>query len=148
MEDVIFRSIRISNVASNWIGVYLLQCLAALLFLAAFWHFWWMSVCCINALLRLVRLLSFISYFPMCSPMWLLHSSSSCVTRCSEKEKRLMFYFRPGVPTLSSLGANGKHVLRGEMSASSLLWLLKLPMVTYLFNIAWTSLCCQNSITL
>lgn len=34
-EDVIFRSIRISNTASNYIGVYLLQFLAALLFLAA-----------------------------------------------------------------------------------------------------------------
>lgn len=34
-KDVIFRSIRISNMASNYIGVYLLQFLAALLFLAA-----------------------------------------------------------------------------------------------------------------
>lgn len=96
-EDVIFRSIRISNTASNYIGVYLLQFLAALLFLAAlFFLTFLMNEYELYQCTFKISEAAFIHYI-------LLHvqrnvavgniekSSSSCVTRCSEKGRRHTF---------------------------------------------------------
>lgn len=99
-KDVIFRSIRISNMASNNIGVYLLQFLAALLFLAALFCFvfltFLMNECVLYQCTFKISEAAFIHYI-------LPHvqrnvavgniekSSSSFVPRCSEKGRRHTF---------------------------------------------------------